>query len=171
MASTASKLNQLWTLMAILLLATIIAGGLVVWSRCSPSQPIEIAMPPGQELPTRIFIGGAVTNPGFYPLTDGDSIETLIQAAGGIASSANLSGPELYIARLGEEPESQRIDVNRAEVWLLKALPGIGETLAQRIINYRQQNGPFLNTNELLKVEGIGTATYEQIRHLITVSD
>jgi competence ComEA-like helix-hairpin-helix protein len=38
-------------------------------------------------------------------------------------------------------------------------------------MDYRQQNGPFRNTGELLKVEGIGMATYEKIKHLITVAD
>jgi competence protein ComEA len=56
-------------------------------------------------------------------------------------------------------------------VWLLQALPEIGETLAQRIVDYRQQNGPFRNTSELMKVAGIGAATYQQIKDLITVKD
>jgi len=50
-------------------------------------------------------------------------------------------------------------------------LPGIGEVRAQAIIDYRRQNGPFHNISELTKVEGIGTATYEQIKQLITVAD
>ena len=118
-----------------------------------------------------IYIGGAVNSPGFYPLTAGDSMEGLIQAAGGTTSSANLSRLELYIPEVGEEEQPQKINLNRAEVWLLEALPGIGETLAQRIIDYRQQNGPFNNIKELMKVAGIGTTTYEQIKHLITVAD
>ena len=56
-------------------------------------------------------------------------------------------------------------------MWLLKALPGIGETLAQRIVEYRQRNGLFYNTRDLLKVAGIGTTTYEQIKDMITVAD
>ncbi len=86
-------------------------------------------------------------------------------------SNANLSGLRLYIPSMGEEQEPQKIDINRAEVWLLKALPGIGETLAQRIVDYRQKNGPFRNTAELLKVAGIDSATYEKTKHLITVAD
>ena len=128
-------------------------------------------MPPGQEVQEEIYIGGNVTSPGLYPLTGGDSIEALIQAAGGTTSSANLTGLKLYISEVGEEEQPQKINLNRAEVWLLEALPGIGETLAQRIVDYRQQNGPFHNTNQLLQVAGIGTTTYEQIKHLITVAD
>ncbi len=168
---TASKLNQYWALAAILLVAIIVIGGIVAWSRYSPGQPIEISTPPDQELPGSIYIGGAVTNPGFYPFMTGDSLEALIQAAGGTTGGADLGGLELYITGAGENQEPQKIDINRAEVWLLKALPGIGETLAQRIVDYRQQNGAFRNTAELLKVAGIGTATYQQIEHLITVAD
>lgn len=167
---TANRLNRFWTLITILLVAIIVIGGIVAWSRFSPSQPIEIALPQGQELQGRIYIGGNVTNPGFYPLTGGDSIEALIQAASGTTSSANLSELTLNILGVGEE-EPQKININRAEVWLLKALPEIGETLAQRIVDYRRQNGPFLNTGEIVKVAGIGTAKYEQIKHLITVAD
>ena len=118
-----------------------------------------------------IYIGGAITSPGFYPLKVGDSVEALIQAAGGTTNSADLSRLKLYISEVVEEEQPQKIDLNRAEVWLLEALPGIGETLAQRIVDYRQQNGPFHSTNELLKVAGIGVTTYEQIKYLITVAD
>jgi len=128
-------------------------------------------MPPGQQVEGGIYIGGAVISPGFYPLRAGDSIEALVQAAGGTTSSANFSGLELYIPEVGEEEQPQKINLNRAELWLLEALPGIGETLAQRIVDYRHQNGPFNNIKELMKVAGIGTTTYEQIKHLITVAD
>ncbi len=167
----ASKLSRFWTLITVLLVAIIIIGGIVAWSRYSPGQPIEISMPQGQEWQGRVYIGGNITAPGFYPFTSGESIKDLIQAAGGATSSANLSVLTLYILGIGEKEEPQKIDINRAEVWLLKALPGIGETLAQRIIDYRQQNGPFHDTHELLKVAGIGTTTYDEIKDLITVAD
>ncbi len=176
---TISGFSKYWTLLIILLIAAITVGGIAVWSRYSGSQPIEISAskPSSQEQPDKIYIGGAVNNPGFYPLKAGDSIATLIQAAGGTSTSADLSGPKLYIsevgevAEVGEEEEPQKINLNRAEVWLLEALPGIGETKAKAIVDYRHQNGPFPNINELIKVEGIGTATYQQIKDLITVAD
>jgi competence protein ComEA len=168
---TAGKLNRFWTLITVLLVVIIVIGGIVAWFKFSPGQPIEISIPQGQELQRRIYIGGNVTNPGFYPFTTSDNLEDLIQSAGGAASSANLSGLKLYIPGVGEGQEPQKVDINRAEVWLLKALPGIGETLAQRIVDYRRENGPFHNTNELLKVAGIGATIYEQIKDLITVAD
>jgi len=168
---TASKPNRYWTVAAILLVAIIIIGGIVAWVRYSPGQPIEISIPQAQQFQGRIHIGGNVTNPGFYPFTGGDTIEALVQAAGGTTSSVNLSGLKLYIPAVGEEEQPQKVDINRAEEWLLEALPGVGETLAQRIVDYRQQNGPFQNSGEIVKVAGIGTAKYEQIKNLITVAD
>ena len=163
--------NKYWTLSIILLIAIIAIGSLVTWSRYSRSQPIEISIPPAQELQGDIYIDGAVNNPGFYPLKAGDSLDDIIRAAGGASADADLNRLEFYIPGVGEEERPQKIDLNRAEAWLLQALPGIGEVRAKAIINYRQQNGRFGNINELVKVEGMGTATYEKIKHLITVAD
>ena len=159
---TTSKFSKYWTLITILLVAIIAISGIVAWARYSRSQPIEISIPTAQELPGEIYIGGAVSNPGFYSLKAGDTVEALIQAAGG-TTSADLSWLKLYILQTRDEEQPQKIDLNRAEAWLLEALPEIGETRAQAIIDYRKQNGPFHNINELIKVEGIGTATHEQV--------
>ena len=165
------KFNKYWTAAIIILVAVITISSIVAWSKHTASQPIEISIPPTQELQGEIYIGGAVNNPGFYSLRDGDSIEALIRAAGGTADSADLSHLELYIPPSTDGEQPQKIDLNRAEAWLLESLPGIGETLAQRIVDYRQQNGPFHDTNELLNVAGIGATSYEQIKNLITVAD
>ena len=169
----ASKFSKHQRLITILLVATTIISGMVTGLGCNQGQPIEISMPQPvtQEPVSQIYIGGAVANPGFYPLVAGDSLEAVIQVAGGLTGSAELNRLELYIPRAGEEESPQKIDINRAEAWLLEALPGIGEVRAQDILNYRTLNGPFSNTNELLKIKGIGTATYEQIKELITVAD
>jgi len=166
-----TKLDKYGMLIIIILIAIIMVGSLVTWSRYRRSQPIEISTSPSQELPSEIYIGGAVNNPGFYPLKAGDSVDDIIRAAGGTSTSADLNRLKLYIAKVGEEEPLQKVNLNRAEAWLLKVLPGIGETRAQAIIDYRQQNGWFHNINELTKVEGIGTITYEKIKHLITVAD
>ena len=167
---TTSKFNKYGTLITILLVAIIAISSIVACSRYSRSQLVEISTPSVQELQGEIYIGGAVTNPGFYPLKAGDTIEALIQAAGG-TTNADLSWLKLYFSQTGEEEQSQKIDLNRAEAWLLEALEGIGETRAQAIIDYREQNGLFNNINELTKVKGIGATTYEKIKHLITVAD
>jgi len=69
------------------------------------------------------------------------------------------------------ETEPQKIDINRAEAWLLEALPGIGPSKAQAIIDYRQQNGGFSHITEITEVPGIGMSIYEDIKDLITVGD
>jgi len=168
---TTSKFSQLWTLITILLVVTIIAGGILIWSQCSRPAEISISNPPSQEQPNYIYIGGAVTNPGFYPLSTDDSLEALIQAAGGTISSADPSWLKFYVPVVEEEKQPQKININRAEAWLLEALPGIGEIRAQAIVDYRHQEGLFHNINELTKVEGIGITTYEKIKDLITVAD
>lgn len=165
-----NKTGWYWLLGSIVLVVIIVIGGLVIWLRYNPSRPVEISL---SALPTHqgtIYLGGAVVSPGLYPFTGGDSLEALLRAAGGTTASANLSALKLYVTPVGDAGP-QRIDINRAEVWLLEALPGIGETLAQRIIDYRQQNGPFRSTVELLKVSGMGAKTYEQLKDMVTVGD
>ena len=87
---TTGKSNVYWTLIVILLIVIIAVGGASVWSKYRGRQPIEISMPAVQELPGEIYIGGAVNNPGFYPLKQGDSLEALIQAAGGTTGRLQL---------------------------------------------------------------------------------
>jgi competence protein ComEA len=97
-------------------------------------------------------------------------LQTLLSDAC-VEPDADLSHIELYIPREGEEQPSQKININRAEPWLLETLPGIGEVLAQRIVDYRSENGPFKRIEDLLKVSGIGEGTLEKIRDYITVSN
>ena len=167
--TTGSPINR-WTLIVVSLLIIIATGSIVTWSRHSRSQPIEISTAPGQEMQSEIYIGGEVNAPGFYPLKSGDRLEDILRAAGGTTDTADLSHLELYIPNTGQD-QPQKVNINQAETWLLEALPGIGEVRAQAIIEYRQQNGRFRSTNELIKVEGIGATTYEKIKHLITVAD
>ncbi len=103
---TTSKFNKYWILITILLVAIIAISSIVAWSRYSQSQPVEISIPTTQELQGKIFIGGAVSNPGFYSLKAGDTIEALIQAAGGTANRADFNQLKLYILQTGEEEQS-----------------------------------------------------------------
>ena len=120
--------------------------------------------------PEEIYIGGEVNNPGYYPLKAKDTIATLIQTAGGMTSNTHPDQIKLYLSET-ENEAPQKIDLNRAEVWLLTTLPGIGDKRAKAIIDYRNRNGPFRNKNELSRVAGIGLKTYELIKQLITVAD
>jgi competence protein ComEA len=167
---TAGRFNSGWTLIIILLLVIIVAGSIVAWTRYSRGQAIEISVIPDRKIQGEIYVGGEVNNPGYYPLEAGDNVGDIIRAAGGIADSGDLSRLKLYVPGMAEG-EPQKVNINRAEAWLLEALPGIGEVKAKAIIDYRQQNGPFHSTEELLKVAGIDTAIYEKIKNLITVAD
>lgn len=61
------------------------------------------------------------------------------------------------------------VNINTASKKELDALPGIGEVLAQRIIDYRSANGPFSTVDELTKVKGIGEKTLEKLKPYATV--
>lgn len=67
------------------------------------------------------------------------------------------------------EPAAGLIDLNTALLSTLATLPGVGDTRAQSIIDYREQNGPFKSVSDIVLVHGIGKATYENIRELVTV--
>lgn len=68
-----------------------------------------------------------------------------------------------------DETVSFPVNINTADADTLTALPGIGQVLAERILAYRQQNGPFRAIEEITKVEGIGEKKAEAILDLITV--
>ena len=67
--------------------------------------------------------------------------------------------------------EARKINLNTDPVELLTDLPGIGAALAQRIVEYRENNGPFQSVEEIMEVKGIGEKIYHAIADLITVED
>ena len=167
-----SRTDRFYLFATVFLIIAAIAGGIMLAVQHSRSQPVEIVLSQTEplELGGELYIGGAVANPGIYPLKENDTLQTLLSDAG-IEPDADLSHIELYIPREGEEQSPQKIDINRAEPWLLEALPGIGEVTAQAIVDYRSGNGPFRRIEDLLKVNGIGPATFEKIKDYVTVSD
>jgi competence ComEA-like helix-hairpin-helix protein len=80
--------------------------------------------------------------------------------------SAAPTAPALRALRDGE-----RIDINRAPAADLELLPGVGPTLARRIVAHRAARGPFGAPEELLQVQGIGGRTLERLAPLITLGN
>ena len=65
--------------------------------------------------------------------------------------------------------EDNKVNINTAVQSELDSLPGIGPPIAQKIIDYREENGNFKNIEELQNVKGIGDAKYEEIKDRVTV--
>lgn len=74
-------------------------------------------------------------------------------------------------AGIHEEAWDRPVDINSADLKELASLDGIGEVLAQRIIDYREENGPFVSAGEIMKVEGISAQKFAAIRDDITVKE
>jgi competence protein ComEA len=64
---------------------------------------------------------------------------------------------------------SPKININTASLEELQTLPRIGPAIAQRIIDYRKEHGPFKRVEDLLKIQGIGERVFEQIKDRVTV--
>ena len=167
-----NRIERFYLSITIVLVAAAIGGAVMLAVQHNRNQPVEIILSQ-TDLPEQsgdIYINGAVASPGVYPWQEGDTIETLLLSAG-IEPDADLSHIEINIPRESEGQSPQKIDINRAEPWLFEALPGIGEVLAQRIVDYRSTNGPFRTMGDLLKVSGISQGTLDRIKDYITVSD
>jgi competence protein ComEA len=165
------RLASSWGLVLTTLLIIIAVSGIIIWIKSESSSALEITLIPPEEIQGNIYVSGGVNNPGIYPFQNGDTIATIIRAAGGMTDNSSMQIINLYVSNNTEAALPQRVDINRAEAWLLAALPGIGEVRAQDIIDYRQANGLFRAPAELADVPGIGTVTYEKIKDLITVTD
>ena len=69
-----------------------------------------------------------------------------------------------------ESQTPTKININTATVQELQLLPGIGEALAQRIVDYRETNSNFKTIEELMNVSGIGEKKFDSVKEFITVS-
>jgi competence protein ComEA len=122
---------------------------------------------------------------------EGDRVEDAVKAAGGPTADADIARLNLaqrlrdegqvIVPRLDETPaasksgsaqssgESRKININSASAAELDALPGIGATYSQRIMDYRTKNGPFKKIEDLKDKKIIPAATFEKIKDLIDV--
>lgn len=142
-----------------------------------------------------VDVGGAVKNPGVYGFKQGERVIDAINKAGGLEDDADTSTinmakkltdeEKVYIPKKGETPPqvvsgtsssnsgvlptNAKININTASLQELDSLPGIGPVTAQRIIDYRNQNGPFKSIEEIKNVSRIGDKIFEQIKDKITI--
>ncbi len=79
-----------------------------------------------------------------------------------------LRGRRIELQRTEPFPYQFQVDLNSAPWQEIVLLPGVGETLAMRIIESREIDGPFADTADLLRVRGIGPATLERLRPYLT---
>ena len=166
-----------------------------------PPDPTSSPAPTATSTPSplRVYVTGAVLRPDVYQLNTGSIVKDAVQAAGGVTDDADLvrinlaqelqDQQQIYVPCVGEdEPPppvaggesssssrsvdpSGKININTALTEELDTLPGIGPAFAQRIVEYREANGPFKSIEEITNVSGIGDVTFQKIKDCITVGD
>lgn len=140
-----------------------------------------------------VYICGSVTSPGVYALPEGSRVFALIEAAGGLLEDADErtlnqaevleDGMQITVyskeeaaempvqpSRTGQDsPDSEKINLNTADVDRLMTLSGIGEARAKAIIAYRERHGGFQNIEDIMKIEGIKEKLFDKIKEQIEV--
>ena len=138
-----------------------------------------------------IHIAGCVENEGVYEIKKDSRISDAIDISGGLTSDANIKsinlaqklndGQKIYIPNINEDIEEYKgddtnlfeynelININTATQTQLETLPGIGPSTADKIIQYRKENGNFKNIEDIKNVSGIGDSKYENIKDKICV--
>jgi competence protein ComEA len=138
-----------------------------------------------------VYVAGAVKRPGLYRLHTGDRAAQAVALAGGMGRSADAGGinlaqrsqdgDEIYVPALGEThrrgslaphrtrrsatpPPDGSIDVNRADSRELARVPGIGRSVAARIVELREREGSFTSLDELLDVAGMSQARLDRAK-------
>lgn len=103
---------------------------------------------------------------GWLPVVDGTGV---VYSGGSGSWPTGGSGSAQSSVTGGTLPAGLKLNINTATSAQLEALPGIGPTLAARIVEYRSRHGPFRAVEELLNVSGIGDKKLEEVRALITI--
>lgn len=134
---------------------------------------------PGEVVVT-VHVAGAVELAGVYELPVGARVADAIDAAGGAVDGADtnavnlarvvVDGEQVRVPVAGEASgQGGLINLNTSDATTLERLPGVGPVLAERIVAYRDANGPFASVDALDGVSGVGPAVLEQIRAAATV--
>jgi competence protein ComEA len=189
--SSSQSVNRRLVLLVFLFVAAVSA---ILISLNSPkpyqtADAVEVAdQPPAQiiQAPTVfVHVVGEVANPGIYSVDAGGRVFDAIFAAGGFTeladqASVNLArevsdGEQVLIlttgqaAAPGSAKASQLLSLNRASQAELEQLPGVGPTLAGRMLDWRTANGGFKKKEDLMKVSGIGPKLFASMKDLVTL--
>jgi competence protein ComEA len=158
-----------WTIVAVLASASAFGLSLSAWRAPSPAastqaSSIEITPPAASPMPLPVplsFVG--------VPTVAAASVAPAIESADALAQPAMTV--ERRAPKASADPASlaRRINLNTATQAELELLPRIGPALAQRILAYRAERGPFKSIDELDLVKGIGSKTLEKIRPMVSV--
>lgn len=143
-----------------------------------------------------VHVSGAVRRPGLYELKSGSRVSEALSKAGGVREGADMENVNLAqkvkdgqkitvmvtvpapVAGKAPNPDGRpeaggarpgTVNINTADREQLETLPGIGPSLAERIIEYRESNGSFSSIEELDSVEGIGPSKLETLQDLVTL--
>ncbi|MCK5847623.1 MAG: helix-hairpin-helix domain-containing protein [Caldisericia bacterium] len=141
----------------------------------------------------KFYITGEVANSGLYEFEDDICIMEAIEIAGGLTENGDINvinparnvkdGEKIVIPSFQKEEKSNeiktstfkgsikssRININVASLAELMELPNIGKTKAQAIINFREKNGMFSSTEEIMDVPGIGQKTFDSFKDTICI--
>lgn len=123
-----------------------------------------------------VEVKGEVVNPGVYTVNYNAKIKDLIELSGGYNENADTSGINQSktlknedVIVIAKKSEQKKISINTANVDELVLLPGIGESTANKIIEYRNEFGPFQTLEDIQKIKGIKSKLYEKIKEFITL--
>lgn len=175
--------------LALLVLAVTVVVGVFRSAAVPPPVPVPTPTAAAETAEVYVHVSGAVAAPGLYVLASGSRVADAISAAGGFGDNADTAavnlarplsdGEQLVVLELGQAPPAGAaggestgggpINLNTAGVEQLDELPRVGPAIAQRIVDWREQNGPFTSVDDLLGVPGIGEKMLAGLRDLVTV--
>ncbi len=143
------------------------------YSSMNRFQPISLELV--QPTTKTVEIKGEIKNPGIYTVKKESTVQDVITQAGGLTAEANtdtislvrnIEDKEVIVIGKMDEVQIKYISINAATQEELESLPGIGPSIANRIIEYRQEN-PFQSLEDLMKVKGIGEKMFMKIKDRI----
>lgn len=86
-----------------------------------------------------------------------------------LPAAANPPAHEAIVQEAAPKAAADPVNVNTATAAQFEALPGIGPTMARRIVEHREKNGPFAKLEDLMQVKGIGEKAFLRLRPLLTI--